>query len=353
MQTPTDTVAPCTRHKVDASRVQPTTDTVAPCTRRKRVVSGGADGHGIEMGPDRLLDEYAARQFGVISLSQARLAGITDRMVDRRVESGAWIRLASGVYALGSAPPSWERQLAAAILSRPEAVVAGRSAAYLHRLDGFGPGRPVVMVPIDGNARSPIARVVRSRYFHDLERVRVRGFSVSGPAETLVTLAGELTGARLEALVDDVLASGLVDGEGLMSTIEARPGARGISNLRRITADRLSDAYQPPTSSLEHLLYALLSRPGIPAVTRQSPFPVETIPMTVDAYIPAWALIVEADGRRWHTRKADFERDRLRDNLAISRGIAVLRFTYSMLNHDPDHCLATILDTGKTRSRAS
>jgi len=305
------------------------------------------------MGSDRRLDEYAARQFGVFSLSQARSAGITDRMVDRRIESGAWIRMASGVYALASSPPSWERQLAAAVLGRPEAIVAGRSAAHLHGLDGFGQGRPVVMVPIDGNARSPIAKVIRSRYFPHIEKVRLRGFVVAGPAETLITLAGEMGRPRLEALVDDGLASGLFDAEGLRSVIESRPGLRGIPVLRRLADERLSDAYQPPTTELERLLYNLLGRPGVPPVTRQFPFPIEVIPMTVDAYIPGWRLIVEADGRRWHTRKADFERDRLRDNLATSRGIAVLRFSYKMLTRDPDQCLLTILETGKMRSRAS
>lgn len=46
--------------------------------------------------------------------------------------------------------------------------------------------------------------------------------------------------------------------------------------------------------------------------------------MTVDAYIPRWRLTIEADGRRWHTRKADFERDRRRDNAAAAHGLVVL-----------------------------
>jgi very-short-patch-repair endonuclease len=62
---------------------------------------------------------------------------------------------------------------------------------------------------------------------------------------------------------------------------------------------------------------------------------------------------VEADGRRWHTRQADFERDRDRDNMAAAHGIAILRFTYKMLVHQPDHCLGTILATGRARLRAS
>lgn len=305
------------------------------------------------MGIDRRLDEYAARQFGVFSLAQARREGFTDRMVDHRLESGQWIRLVQEVYALGSAPPGWQRQLAAAVLSRPGALVAGHSAAHLHGFHGFGLGRPVVIVGLNGNARSPIAKVIRSRYFFEIEAVRVRGFRATSPAETLITLAAGIGKTRLESLVDDCLATGLFDAETLMDTVESRSGVRGLPALRSITEERLPDAYQAPTSELERLLYRLLDRPEIPAVKRQCPFPFEMIPMTVDAYIPQWRLIVEADGRRWHTRKADFERDRLRDNLATSHGVAVLRFSYQMLTRQPESCLSTILDTGTVRSQAS
>jgi very-short-patch-repair endonuclease len=305
------------------------------------------------MGPDRRLDEYASRQYGVFSLGQARTAGISDRMVEHRVATGAWVRLAAGVYALGSSPPTWERQLAAAVLARPGCLVAGTSAAFLHGWEGVQRGRPVVMVPIDGNARSPIARVIRTRYFADVEAVPAGAFRATSPAETLVTLASEVTPTRLEHLLDDCLASGMVDADTLMALIERRSGQRGLPALRQLTGERLATAYQPPTTVLERPLYVVLDHPAIPPVTRQFPFPRQVLEGTVDAYIPTWRLIVEADGRRWHTRKADFERDRARDNAAAAHGIAVLRFTYRMLVDQPEECLATILATGRARSRAS
>lgn len=73
-------------------------------------------------------------------------------MILTRIENGAWLRLAPAVYVLASAPPKWERQMAAALLTRSGSIVAGRSAAYLHAFDGFGPGRPVIMIGPGGNA---------------------------------------------------------------------------------------------------------------------------------------------------------------------------------------------------------
>jgi very-short-patch-repair endonuclease len=60
-------------------------------------------------------------------------------------------------------------------------------------------------------------------------------------------------------------------------------------------------------------------------------------------------MIVEADGRRWHTRQADFERDRRRDNAALALGLVVVRFTYKMLVTEPDYCLRILLDAGRKR----
>jgi very-short-patch-repair endonuclease len=73
---------------------------------------------------------------------------------------------------------------------------------------------------------------------------------------------------------------------------------------------------------------------------------------TVDAYIASWRLIVEGDGRRWHTRRADMARDRLRDNEATAHGFAVLRFIYEQLRDEPENVIDTLLRTGQAR-RAS
>ena len=78
---------------------------------------------------------------------QLRDAGFDRKAVGRRVARSEWIRLAPGVFAVASAPPIWERQLSAAILSRSSAIVGGRSAAFLHGFQGFGRTRPEIMVP--------------------------------------------------------------------------------------------------------------------------------------------------------------------------------------------------------------
>jgi hypothetical protein len=186
------------------------------------------------MSPDRIVDEYASRQFGAFSRQQAEQAGFSPRMILTRINNGAWIRLAPGVYALASAPPKWDRQLAAALLTREGSIAAGRSAAYLHEFPGFGPARPVIMIGADGNARSPLARVIRSHRFDEVGRVRKRGFLATDEAETVMTLAASLDKARLEALVDYSLARGSCNVDQLARVVAANVGARGVANLRPI-----------------------------------------------------------------------------------------------------------------------
>jgi len=302
------------------------------------------------MHPDRRLDEFAARQYGVFSLKQAQSIGMTPKMIETRRGNGAWIRMAPSVYALPSAPPKWERQMAAAVLSQTGAIAAGRSAAYLHGLPGFRPGRPTIMVGPTGSARSRLASVIRSKYFDRIERVLIRGFETTGEADTIVTLARDHHQRDLERFVDELLVRKSCTVRRLDEVVADRPRARGVAKLAPIIDERLPDAYQPPTSELERLLYRLVEHPGIPPSTRQLPFQFKRAHATVDLYIAVWRLIVEGDGRRWHTRQADLERDRLRDNEATAHGYAVLRFTWKILTRSTGQCLDTLLRTGQVRS---
>lgn len=298
---------------------------------------------------ERAVDRLASRQYGTFSRQQALHTGMSPTMIRNRLASGAWIRLAPSVYALASAPATWERQLEAAVLNRKGAIVAGRSAAHLHQFPGFSPSRPVIMIGLDGRSSSPLARVIRSQRFETIGRVRKLGFVLTDEAETLMTLARDLREDRLEALVDFLIARNSVTAAQLARVVYLGAGVPGVTKLRRIVAYRLPDAYQPPTSELERLLFPVLDDPRLPPYTRQMPMSYQEVEATVDAYIGLWRLIVEGDGRRWHTRRADMERDRVRDNEAVANGYAVLRFTYEMLRDSPEKVIDTLLRTGQVR----
>ena len=304
------------------------------------------------MGDSRKIDRLASRQHGVFSGAQLRKAGFDKHAVARRLASGEWRQFDYRVFGLASAAPTWERQVWIALLSRPRAIVGGRSAADLLGFPGFSRSRPVIVVPGSANARSQIAKVIRSEYFDELEVERVRGFPVTSVAETLLTLVGEMSAIRFERLLDELILSGKLKLEQLERVANRESGRRrrGITLLRALLEDRLADASSHDASYLERLLERLLRTLEIPEWLREYPFSLGGRESRVDVYVPLWRLVIEADGRNWHARVRDFEEDRRRDNELAARGIQVIRLTYRMLKSDPEGCRQTILAVGRVRS---
>lgn len=292
-----------------------------------------------------------ARQNGVINSSQASELGASPHFVKWRLDSGDWVRISNGIYASRSAPSTWERQLRAALLTHPKALVGGRSAAYLLGFSGSRPSRPEVLIPYGGNNRSSISRVIRARHFDQVAQTTINGFPCTTVAETILTLSMTNPPASIERMVDDQLANKKLDIRDFDPILDRLAFARqpGLKALRGIVRSRTSDSYQPPTSELERLLYRLLDRPEIPHYERQVSMRFNTVDATVDAFVPQWDLIIESDGRRWHNRQADHDRDRLRDSEALEAGFVVLRLTWSMLRFQPEDCLRRILAIGAKR----
>lgn len=297
------------------------------------------------------IQEIGAKQHGVFSREQALASGFSEWQVDWRLSNGAWMRMDTGVYAFSSATATWERQLHAAYLSRPGGIVTGRSAARLHGFPNVHASKPEILIPFTGNARSPIARIIRSRLFDLVDYRQVAGLRVTTIPETLLVLSYRNPKGLIERWVDSQLADGRLTAAEFDPIFARLTNARvrGLPSLRKIVIARDRDSYQPPTSELEHLLYPLLDRRDLPDYNRQLPIEYEQTNATVDAYIEEWRMIVEADGRRWHTRKADFERDRERDNAAAAKGIQVIRFTYRMLKDDAERCVRTLKLAGSHR----
>jgi very-short-patch-repair endonuclease len=127
---------------------------------------------------------------------------------------------------------------------------------------------------------------------------------------------------------------------------------RGGRNLSTLRAALLHHGTEPPCteSGLERRLHAVASDPQIPHVHWQAPFPgQEDGQQRVDGLIPMWSIVLEGDGRPWHTRVDDFERDRRRDAEAAAHGLLTLRFTWNQLDREAAWVRRTIIDAGRHR----
>lgn len=127
---------------------------------------------------DSIVTENASEQCGLFSRRQVLGAGGNDNLISRRLESGRWLRVATGVYSLAGWPQSWRRSLWSAHLHvSPASVVSHEAAAALHGLILFRPGPVIVTVP-HGDHERPI-NDVRVHQSTDLAPAHVTGSTAS------------------------------------------------------------------------------------------------------------------------------------------------------------------------------
>lgn len=300
------------------------------------------------------LRRVAAQQSGVIRREQLRAAGVTDWAIRRAVEDRLLRRVAPGLYADAGAPPTelqslWIAHLAAG----PSSVVSHESAGRLWGIEGVRAGRPTVTVPHDVSPRpNPLCAVHRSRHLDPVDVGRMDNLPVVRPARTIVDLAPLYGRARLAAIVDHAhfqrIAS--VAEVGAVLARIGLDGRRGLDPLIDVLDER-SDGAAETQSYLERLLGEVLALAGIREFSRQHPLPTDgSFHGWVDVYL-AWArLIIEADGRRWHSRQADMRRDRERDLAAAERGVQTVRFLHEQLRDRPEECAERLARVVAVRS---
>jgi hypothetical protein len=293
----------------------------------------------------RQVERVARRQDGVFTTADLLRIGFTHQMISYRHKGGEWIRLAPETYALASAPSTWRRQYTAAVLSLRDSALAGLAAAKVHGVEGFGVARPELVIKYTGNHRTPLATVHRSA---SALITTVGGLRVTTIAQTLCDLLPRVALDRWERATDGLLLDRRLTIDELQERRIAYEHSRrpGIATLRALVDERLDTTPTPAESELERLLQATVAlRPDIPPVHWQAPAPWSD-DERVDGLIPEWGIVLEADGRRWHARVADFETDRWRDNQAAARGLRVMRFTHTHVTQRPEEVAALIAAAG-------
>jgi hypothetical protein len=304
-------------------------------------------GRGSE--PDLRVAALSRKQHGAWSRGQALRRGMTPTMIRARHVSGEWVRLDHGVYGHVSVPPTWERSLMAAVLAEPWAVVSHRAAAALHELTGYRRGRPEITIRPDANARGRLAIAHRGV---DVRTTTVRGVPVVTVAQAFIDLAQVSSDAKVATALSDRAQTSPALLEAIRDRYcELAPrGGRDLRSLRAILS-RFGAGQPVERSHLEHRLAQVLTGRGMPEVVWEAPFPGRCPGLQrVDGLLPAWRLVVEGDGRTWHERLEDFERDRRRDAEAAAAGYLTLRFTYHQLTAEARWVRRIVLETGARRT---
>jgi very-short-patch-repair endonuclease len=235
---------------------------------------------------DEAILAIARRQHGALSREQAFAAGASSRFIDRRLAAGDWYRLDTGVYALPAFPPTYLRQYKAAELSVRDSAIAGLAAGALLELTGYRVVWPELVVPPTARRKAKLATIHR---YAGAKLTTVKGIRVTSEAQTLCDTVLRVDLWTYERAMDDAILAG------------------------RLRFDR--QVRLRWRSGAEH---------------------------RVDFVCVERRLIIEVDGRRWHTRVQDFDNDLWRTNEAVAHGYRVLRFTWVHLTTAPQAVVAMI-----------
>ncbi len=295
--------------------------------------------------PERDVLELASRQYGCFSRIQALCAGVGDDAIKQRLGTDRWVQLAPGVYGLPGWPGSWTRSLWVAHLDAgPASVVSHEAAAALHELTSFRPGPLTLMIRHGSHQRPGEAIVHQSRDLEAAHRIVIDGLPVTTVARTFLDLAATTRRGRLALALDDACLARRCRLEEVRALYEElrRPGKPGMRQLGLMLAAR-GPGYVPPNSVMERRLLRVLDGGGIRRPVLQASLPWRPwCPNRVDGLYGSERVIVECDGRRWHSRMETMAADRRRDREAQLHGYRVYRFVWEDVTKDAAMVCATV-----------
>jgi hypothetical protein len=303
-------------------------------------------------GRDARLALLANRQAGAFSFRQAVDVGFPTSTIGRRLASGAWVRRLPGVLSHAGTPRTRRHDLWVAKLAVGEAgVISHESAALLHGAERL-PADPIVLTAPHGRGQS-----LPGLFVHQIDDLRtshrtlVDELPVSKPARSVVELAATQPAGVIGRVADDLVRMGKTTYGGIAAVFSqvVRPGKPGLVKVARVLEER-GDGHVPPHSELERLLFATLEAGGLPAPSRQIPLPGRgPVRGIADGGYADARILLEADGRRWHSRVDAARADRARDAQVVRAGWVPLRFVYEQIVADPAEVCAVVRETRAVR----
>jgi Transcriptional regulator, AbiEi antitoxin/Protein of unknown function (DUF559) len=273
----------------------------------------------------------AARQHGVVSRAQLRIAGVRAGAIDRRITAGRLHPIHRGVYAVGHPVLRIEgRWMAAVLAADKNAVLSHATAGGAWILRPLGAGAIHVTIPGDsGRQRRPGIRIHRSRTLTPHDTTTHLGIPITTPIRTIIDLATTLEPLPLEQALDQADRRGLID----FAELKARPIPRSLQAiLARYTAPTFT------RSELEDRFQALCDNHGLPRPLNNTIIEGQEVDF-------AWRpqrLVVEVDGYGFHRSPSRFENDRERDVMLTLAGWHVMRFTWTQVTTRPKWVAAAV-----------
>lgn len=302
--------------------------------------------------PERLCEQLAAVQYGLLATWQIYEAGLKAHHIDRRIRSGRWRWERPGVVAINGAPHSWHQSLMGACLSLGACAVAShRSAAVLWDLDGWEPDLIEVAVPSKARRENVIVHRLPKPAPYVSRRA---GIPVTDPTCTILDLAAVASGYELERALDSALRKNLTHLELLHDRLDerARRGRNGIRAMRRLLDVRDPHA-SPHASGLEVRFARFVRTHGLP-----KPVPQYVVRDGTGLFVarPDFAYVeervaIELQSYAHHHDRPQWEKDQSRAADLSAIDWLMVPVTDQQLSYDAQALAAKLLRILSLRSR--
>jgi very-short-patch-repair endonuclease len=270
---------------------------------------------------------------GVAARFELLAAGTKPTAIQARIESGRYLRIHTGVYAIGHKDLTvYGRRRAIVLACGKRAVLSHRSAADAW---GLRPGSGAMwdVTVRQTGVRRPHAPVNVFRYptLRAEEIDVVDGIPITTVSRTLLDISGLLPIHHLRRAIERAVALELFDLGELQATIERHPRRLGRPKLVALLEDLRDHGLPRTRSDIEAAFLQLcidhdLPRPQVNQLADEG---------ERDFRWPAHLLIVEVDGWAHHRGRTAFTADRRRDRAALRAGFRVARFTATEIDRDP------------------
>lgn len=284
---------------------------------------------------DRRMTRALRRNSGLITRSELTNLGFSHAEIVGLVQHGELRHLHRGVYADGRIRLSDHAYLRAALHAFPSKRtnwLSGPAAVMGWKLEPVSLPRLEVTVVAKATPRRRPGLLVRSvRSPPHPSELRVRnGLRLSSIPRMLIECSAPGADTeQLHRLIEQAVRRNLLDIPDLAATLDRNLGHRGTASVRRACAE-----YLPHTDRKSGLERAfdrwLTTHPEIPLPDRN----IRLGPWEIDCYWPAQGLVLELDGRPYHTVIEDMERDNRKNIWLQTQVLRFLRVTDSRFKRD-------------------
>jgi very-short-patch-repair endonuclease len=168
------------------------------------------------------------------------------------------------------------------------------------------------------------------------------GIRYTSPPLTALDLCATVAGDA----IDQALRTRATTLGQLYRALELTGGRKGNRSKHQL----LLDSRAEPWSRAERSFHRLLRASGITGWKANRPVVLDDSTFYVDVMFRRLKLVIEIDGRLYHTGAEVFETDRWRQNLLLLNGWFVLRFTWTMIEEQPEKVIAMVREAIKILS---